>query len=119
MAREEFEAKAATLRGDLRVVVDGREVALTDAQKVELAKASLAIRDALPEEDRASVDFLSGLNADQVAIIKEVGSEAAEAWAFEAVISRWKGEGREFTRGRAAAELEIAVLAHRFLENSR
>jgi hypothetical protein len=115
--KESFE-KALT--ADLRVLVDGQEVALSAEQKRELAKSSAAIREALPADDKLELDFLTGLNADQVALVKESGAESVEAWTPEALVARWRSEGRvEFERGRAAAELEIAVLAQRFLEKSR
>ena len=114
MARTDFEAKALT--GQIVVTVDGVTVALTDEQKREMATKFEAVKDALPEEDKAQVDFMRALNVDQRLIAVEVGVSTAEGWVPTELITRWKSAGASpLPQSRAAAELEMSLVALAFM----
>jgi hypothetical protein len=106
------QVRTKALTGVITVTVDGRAVALTDAEKTELAQRVPAVKAALPVADQPAVDWQAALTADQRAI---VGDSAPTVWAPEALISRWKVGGEPLPRAEAAAQLEIAVIAQKFL----
>ena len=106
------QVKPKTLTGIVTVIVDGKTVDLTDAQKAELARRVPAVKEALPVADQGSVDWQAALTADQRAI---VGADLPEAWLPAALAARWRTGGAPLPRATAAAQLEIALVAQQFL----
>lgn len=107
------QVRPLALEGDIVMTVDGKAVALTDADKAEIAQRVQAVKDALPPADQASVDWQAALTAEQRVI---VGSNGPEQWTPSALVARWKtSRGTATTLGSAAAELEIALIAEQFL----
>lgn len=107
------QVKPLALEGAIVMTVDGRPVALTDANKADIAQRIDAVKDALPAADRASVEWGAALTTDQRAI---VGEETPEQWTPQAVLDRWKSSrGTAISQGDAAAQLEIALISQKFL----
>jgi hypothetical protein len=106
------QVRPKALTGAIVVTVDGKTVTLTDAEKTELAQRVPSVKAALPSGDQPSVDWAAALTADQRTI---VGSDGPEAWTPEALIARWRAGGAPLPRAQAAAQLEIAVIAQKFL----
>lgn len=104
--------RAKALTGAIVVTVDGKTVTLTDAEKTELAQRVAAVKAALPSGDQPSVDWAAALTADQRTI---VGEDLPTAWTPEALAARWRGGGAPLPRAQAAAQLEIALVAQKFL----
>lgn len=109
-ARAQVRPKALT--GAIVVTVDGKAVTLTDSEKTELAQRVLAVKVALPTADQTAVDWSAALTADQRAI---VGTGTPEQWTPETLVTRWKAGGPLFSPASAAAQLEIALIAQKFL----
>jgi hypothetical protein len=106
------QVRPKALTGAIVVTVDGKTVTLTDAEKTELAQRVAAIKAALPSGDQPSVDWNAALTADQRAI---VGSDLPDAWTPEALVARWRSGGAPLPRAQAAAQLEVALIAQKFL----
>lgn len=117
LADEAYQAAAQgrpkALTGVMTVTVNGLAVTLTDAEKTEIAQRVPAVAAALPPGDQASVSWQAALTAEQRAI---VDTDPPEQWTPEVLAARWKAGGAvSMSRSRAAQELEIAIVAQRFL----
>lgn len=107
------QVRPLALEGAIVMTVDGRQVDLTEADKAEIAQRITAVKEALPAADRASVEWGAALNADQRVI---VGEDVPEQWTTQALLDRWKNSrGTTITHANAAAQLEIALIAQKFL----
>jgi hypothetical protein len=106
------QVRAKALTGVITVTVDGKTVTLTDAEKTELAQRVAAVKAALPTGDQPSVDWHAALTADQRAI---VGTDGPDAWTPAELVARWRAGGTALTRAQAAAQLEVALIAQKFL----
>lgn len=107
------QVRTAAITAPMTVTVNGSPVTLTAEDREAIARASAAVRAALPVADREQVDWQAALTADQRLI---VGSDGPEAWLPSALVARWRASGMtQITRARAAAEVEIAQVARRVL----
>lgn len=106
------QVKPKTLTGVIVLTVDGKTVTLTDADKSEIAQRVAAVKAALPTSDQPAVDWQAALTVPQRAI---AGTDPPEAWTPAALLAAWKAGSGPIPRAQAVAQLEIALVAQRFL----
>lgn len=121
--RERFDTRIDIQASKIPVAIDGEVIDLTDEDLYAIVRdkpdhpLSVALRAKFDAEEVAKVDFFALLNADQRRLAEELGLLTAEAWLPTELVTRWKGR-KELSAPRAAAELEVSLLAQRFVEAS-